>query len=292
MISPERGFASMEVVMATVPIPDKLLWPTMVALKALGGSASNDELLEKIIEIEGISDKVASVIHSDKRQTKLSYNLAWARTNLKKIGAIDNSSRGVWVLLPAGEKLTQEEVEAIPRLRRNKIRKQGAEKQPEGSPEEDVSPRSWKDELVQKLRAMAPSAFERLAQRLLRETGFIRVEVLGKSGDGGVDGVGVLQINLISFRVYFQCKRYTGSVGAAAIRDFRGAMAGRSDKGIFITTATFTADAKKEASRDGAIPIDLIDGDRLCVLLKDLKLGVKVELIEQITVQEGYFESV
>lgn len=278
--------------MATVPIPDKLLWPTVLALKALGGSASNEELLDKVIEMEGIPEKVASVIHSDNRQTKLSYNLAWARTNLKKYGAIDNSARGVWVLLPRGERLTQAEVDEIPKLRRGKQSIKQASLPHQDEAEVPQPEANWKDGLIAKLREMDPSAFERLAQRILRETGFTKVEVLGKSGDGGVDGVGVLQINLLSFRVYFQCKRYASSVGASSIRDFRGAMAGRSDKGIFITTATFTNEAKKEAARDGAIPIDLIDGDKLCALLKELKLGVKTELIEKVTVEEGYFESV
>ena len=277
--------------MATVPIPDKLLWPTMLAIKALGGSASNEELLDKVIELESIPDDVASVIHSDNRQTKLNYNLAWARTNLKKIGAIDNSSRGVWVLLPAGEQLTRKEVDEIPKQRRIKSRPDII-KPVEELADCDLQETTWKNTLIEQLRKMDPSAFERLAQRILRETGFTKVEVLGKSGDGGLDGVGVLQINLLSFRVYFQCKRYSSSVGASAIRDFRGAMAGRSDKGIFITTATFTGEAKKEASRDGAIPIDLIDGDKLCSLLKELKLGVRTELIEKIVIQEGYFESV
>ncbi len=247
--------------------------------------------MDKVIEMESIPEKVASIIHSDNRQTKLNYNLAWARTNLRKYGVIDNSARGVWVLLPRGERLTQAEVDEIPKLRRGKPSKK-EEEQLQDEAETALPEANWKDALIAKLRGMDPSAFERLAQRILRETGFTKVEVLGKSGDGGVDGVGVLQINLLSFRVYFQCKRYTSSVGASSIRDFRGAMAGRSDKGIFITTATFTTEAKKEAARDGAIPIDLIDGDRLCALLKELKLGVKTELIEKVTVQEGYFESV
>ena len=108
-----------------------------------------------------------------------------------------------------------------------------------------------------------------MAQRLLRESGFTKVEVRGKTGDGGIDGVGVLRVNLVSFQVFFQCKRWKGSVGASEIRDFRGAMMGRADKGLFITTGTFTAQASDEATRDGATAIDLIDGDRLCELLKD-----------------------
>lgn len=139
---------------------------------------------------------------------------------------------------------------------------------------------------------MDPGAFERLAQRLLREAGFIKVEVTGRSGDGGIDGIGVLRLNLLSFHVLFQCKRYSGSVAAREIRDFRGAMVGRSDKGLFITTGTFTADAKREATRDGAPAIELIDGDQLCDLLRQLKLGVKIELVERAVVDEEWLAKV
>src|SRR5207244_2458619 len=69
-----------------------------------------------------------------------------------------------------------------------------------------------------------PPAFERLCQRLLREEGFIKVEVTGHSGDGGIDGIGILRVSMLAFPVFFQCKRYKGSVGAGAVRDFRGAM--------------------------------------------------------------------
>jgi restriction system protein len=147
----------------------------------------------------------------------------------------------------------------------------------------------WKDRLMALLLALEPAAFERLCQRLLREFGFIKVEVTGKSGDGGIDGTGVLRVNLLSFHVLFQCKRYSGSVGASAVRDFRGAMVGRTDKGLIITTGTFTADARREATRDGAPAIDLVDGDALCDLLKDRRLGVTVEMVEQVTVDEDAF---
>lgn len=136
-----------------------------------------------------------------------------------------------------------------------------------------------------------PSAFERLAQRLLREAGFVKVEVTGRSGDGGIDGLGVLRLNLLSFQVLFQCKRYSGSVGPSTIRDFRGAMVGRSDKGLFITTGTFTAEARREATRDGAPPIELIDGDHLCDLLKNLSIGVRTEMVERVTIDTSWLAS-
>jgi restriction system protein len=148
----------------------------------------------------------------------------------------------------------------------------------------------WKDQLLAALRALRSDAFERLTQRILREAGFLKVEVTGRSGDGGIDGIGVLRVNLLSFQVLFQCKRYQGSVGAGAVRDFRGAMVGRSDKGLLITTGTFTPDAKREATRDGAPAIDLIDGDQLCDLLKQLKLGVRTEMVEKMIVESKWFD--
>lgn len=274
-----------------VPTFDQLMWPCLKALKAMGGSASNDELLAKVIEIEQISEDVASFIHTDNRQTKVGYNLAWAKTYLKRDGAIENSARGVWSITDIGEQMDEALVAGIParvrQARRNEVVAQEST--------DDQAPaelQSWRDTLLIKLREMDPSAFERLAQRLLREAGFIKVEVTGKSGDGGIDGIGVLRLNLLSFHVLFQCKRYSGSVGAREIRDFRGAMVGRSDKGLFLTTGTFTADAKREATRDGAPAIELIDGDQLCDLLRQLKLGVKIELVEQVIVDEEWLSKV
>jgi restriction system protein len=120
----------------------------------------------------------------------------------------------------------------------------------------------------------------------------VKVEVTGKSGDGGIDGIGVLRLNLLSFQVFFQCKRWKGSVGASTIRDFRGAMVGRADKGLVITTATFTADARREATRDGAPAIDLVDGDTLCDLLKSLRTGVSVQQVEHVVIDQKAFMDV
>jgi restriction system protein len=142
---------------------------------------------------------------------------------------------------------------------------------------------------------MPPSAFERLCQRLLRESGFIQVEVTGKVGDGGIDGKGVVKLGgVLSFHVVFQCKRYAGSVSPSAIRDFRGAMMGRADKGLFLTTGTFTQEARKEAQRDGAPPLDLIDGDDLVVMLKEKRLGVEVgqRIIEEISIDADWFQKI
>lgn len=283
--------------MREVPTFDELLWPSLSALKSTGGSASNDELLSRIIDQQKIPDDVASFVHTDGRQTKLGYNLAWAKTYLKKAGAVSNSQRGVWSLTELGEGMTPAEVAAIPALVRKNAYDLRKVPEPAGTvsqAEPDVADADteiapWRDSLLSILRHMEPAAFERLAQRLLREAGFIKVEVTGRSGDGGIDGVGVLRLNLLSFITLFQCKRYVGTVGSGAVRDFRGAMVGRSDKGLIITTGTFSADARREATRDGAPAIDLIDGDQLCTLLKDLKLGLRIQLIEQIVLDQDWF---
>jgi restriction system protein len=147
----------------------------------------------------------------------------------------------------------------------------------------------WQDRLLECLLKMKPAAFERLCQRILKESGFIKVDVTGRSGDGGIDGIGVLRLNLLSFHVFFQCKRWKGSVGASVIRDFRGAMVGRADKGLVMTTGTFSTDARKEATRDGAPAIDLVDGETLCELLKSLKIGVSIRNVEHVLVEQQAF---
>lgn len=279
----------------SVPTYDALLWPAVIAMKELGGSATNDELQEKVIELERIPESVQNVMHTDRR-TKLSYNLAWAKTYLGKAGVFENRSRGVWAITEHGKKVTELAVARIPQDVGRQYKAEKAKTSP--STDEDDEPlqpdaRNWKDELLAVITShMKPDAFERLSQRILRESGFVKVEVTGRTGDGGIDGVGVLRLALLSFQVYFQCKKYKGSVSAGAIRDFRGAMVGRTDKGLFITTGTFTSEAKKEATRDGAPAIDLIDGEILCDLLRKLNLGVETRMVESVSVNARFFSDI
>ncbi|WP_084649916.1 restriction endonuclease [Stappia stellulata] len=290
-----------------------MMLATVEALKRIGGSASIHELEEKVIEIEGVSEEEQSYTQpGNDPRTRVAYFLAWARTYLKRGGALENSSRGIWALTDTGEaivdarqteeiykRVIEEERERARAKRQDKQAKAAARKakrQAAASDEIELNgdeptgtDRDWKAVLLETLRGMDPSAFERLSQRLLREAGFIKVEVRGKTGDGGIHGVGVLRVNLVSFQVYFQCKRWKGSVGSKEIRDFRGALQGRADKGLFITTGAFTSQASEEATRDGAI--DLIDGERLCDLLKQYELGVATRMIEEVTVNGDWFDS-
>lgn len=267
---------------------------TALALSNLGGSASNQEILDEVIKVVSLPDRFIEVPHKNGGLTFLEYRLHWARTYLRKAGLVENTNRGVWALTPEGRTIAKDKLENVVRLVRTRdyearkaTRGQSIEETEEGADE-----LSWQEELLSILLKMTSAAFERLCQRLLRESGFVKVEVTGRSGDGGIDGQGVLRVNLVSFHVLFQAKRWQSSVGASVVRDFRGAMVGRADKGLIITTSTFTKDARIEATRDGAPAIDLVDGEDLCRLLKDTRIGVEVKLVEEVHINESVFATI
>lgn len=286
-----------------IPKWNQLFGPTIEALKALGGSGTIQEIVDKVIEQQQFSDAQLAVPHGDSAKTEIEYRLAWARTNLKNLGALENSVRGVWSLTEHGRTATEPQLIDQDREWRKGLAAQRAERlgqqPPDGAVEDDEVPDEldeldWKRQLLDRLMSMSPDGFERLSQRLLREAGFVNVTVTGKSGDGGIDGVGVYRVSLVSFQTFFQCKRYQGKVAPAAVRDFRGAMAGRGDKGLLITTGSFTKEAQNEATRDGAPPIELIDGDQLCDLLKSYELGVRTvtRVEEDVIVSPEFFDDI
>ena len=278
-----------------VPQYHELMWPALMALKELGGSATVQEMYERVVEAEHFTEEQQAIATKDGRMSEIQYRLHWARTHLKGIGAIANSARGVWAITDKGKMITPEQMEAETKAWRAEIQLRNKLKRAEEPGSEEPSgetPELWKDALIARLLQIPPDGFERLAQRLLREAGFVNVTVTGKSGDGGIDGVGTYRISLVSFPIYFQCKRYKGVVTPGAVRDFRGAMAGRGEKGLLITTGSFTRDAQAEASRDGAPPVELIDGDRLCDLLREYGLGVDVRqrIEEDVIVNPEFFD--
>lgn len=279
----------------------KLFNPVLSALHALGGSGSVEEIDEKVIELERLPEEAISQLHDPDKsaQTEIAYQLAWVRTYLKNYGLLENSSRGIWALTAKGHEtkvVDPKEVEKFVQSRRKP--KVQAEVNPQVDPQDLLASgvqggdSDWRERLHQILtQKISPGGFERLIQRLLRESGFTQVEVTGRTGDEGIDGRGIARINgLMSFHIYFQCKRYKGTVGAGEVRDFRGAMVGRGDKGLFITTGTFSPSAVKEATRDGAPPIDLVDGIELSEKLKAMGLGVSVVTREEVTVDESWFD--
>lgn len=258
--------------------------PLLDALRKLGGSGSPDEVVEQIAADQHVSDDIQNELTSS-GQPRFKNQVAWARFYLTKEGLLGSSRRGVWSLTERGRTtaLTYEQAHSIFRhwvsifQEQRRAKAADAILMEEQTVEEAETPTGdYRAAILDIMRNLPPAGFERLSQRLLREAGFIHVEVTGQSNDGGIDGHGILQVNpLVSFKVLFQCKRYANSVTPSIVRDFRGAMSGRADKGIIITTGTFTAEARREASRDGAPPIELVDSEKLIDMLENLELGLR-----------------
>lgn len=280
--------------------------PAFTALKELGGSGTNDEILNQVIKDLNIPDEVADITHMGKvNQSELSYQLAWARTYLSKYGVIQNSARSVWSITPefvGVDVLDEKEIVAsVVKKNAEKRNKATTTTTTDDIPEDDdptnddeeypdeIKP--WKEKLAEILQSMNPYGFERLTQRVLRECGFSQVEVTKKSGDGGIDGTGKLKINgIFSFNVAFQCKRYSGVVGAPDIRDFRGSLTTNIEKGLFITTGTFSKAAREEACSPGKQQIDLLDGEEFINKLTEYEIGVHP--VTTYAIDEEFFKKI
>lgn len=265
--------------------------PLIASLREMGGSASSYEATDAVIERENIPEKELEKTNKN-GQSNVRNAIAWARRYLVYSGHIDSSARGVWRLTEKGlqEDLSKlSPVDLFKSVQRSRKTEKSSELASKATTEVEVEEKileSEETQLLPVLKTLSPEGFERLCQRLLREHGFQNVKVTGRSGDGGIDGEGILEINaLLSFKVIFQCKRYQGSVGSGMIRDFRGAMIGRADKGIFLTTGSFSMDAKKEAVRDGANPIELVDGEKLVRMFERLELGLKPRTIYEVDLE-------
>lgn len=281
-----------------MPAYSDLINPTLAALQELGGSGNINEIYAEVIKHLDLSDEIIDFPHSEKSsQTEIQYRLAWARTYLKYYGVIINTSRSIWVILPQHKDTMFVDVDDCI----NTVRKLSENKKTSNSNDnenleddglelpEEIKP--WRVKLHDILTTMDPFAFERLTQRLLRECGFSEVEVTRKTGDGGIDGFGRLKINgLFSFKVAFQCKRYSGNVPSSDIRDFRGSLTTDFEKALFITTGSFSKPAKEEAMTPGKIQIDLIDGEEFINRLAEFRIGVKP--VTDYEVDEDYFNKV
>lgn len=282
-----------------MPAYSDLINPTFKALKNLGGSGSIEEIYDEVLKSLSLPDELVKFPHSEKsNQTEIQYRMAWSRTYLKKYGVIENSSRGVWAVLPEYNDIESINVEdciaKVQAMVGNKTK--NSKSQPDTNLEDDgvelpdeIKP--WRARLHNTLITMNPYAFERLTQRLLRECGFSQVKVTRKSNDGGIDGFGRFMINgIFSFKVAFQCKRYSGSVPVSDIRDFRGSLTTDIEKALFITTGYFPNSVKEEAMTPGKIQIDLIDGDEFINKLAEYEIGVKP--VTDYDIDEEFFSKI
>lgn len=291
------------------PTYTELIVPTYDALKQLGGSGTNNEIYERVSVDLNLSDEVLDEPHlGSLNQSEVEYQLAWARTYLKNYGIIVNSARSVWSITSEyASELTVSAKEIVAFTVQKNVKKREMAKSNDKSdgktdkPEDDSDSnddvefpdevKPWRQQLANVLQNMDPYGFERLSQRLLRECGFTQVSVTKKSGDGGIDGTGKLKINgIVSFNVAFQCKRYKGLVSSGDIRDFRGSLTTDIEKGIFITTGSFSKAAKDEATTPGKKQIDLIDGEEFISKLAEYSIGVKE--VKTYEIDEDFFAKI
>jgi restriction system protein len=255
--------------------------PILSILRESGDVGTPSEIVDRSIELAGVSEQEQQAVNKN-GQSRIRNQVHWARQYLVWAGYLDSSRRGIWSLTEKGRTVDLSSFDPLHVFKAVQREKTGARQQTDRTEQLSDEPVPDDDELLphrvrilEIIRSLPPDGFERLSQRLLRVSGFQQVSVSGRSGDGGIDGIGTLKVNpFVSFNVLFQCKRYKGAVTPSQVRDFRGAMMGRADKGIIITTGTFTIDAKKEARRDGVPPIELVDGDALIEMLEKLELGL------------------
>jgi len=216
---------------------------------------------------------------------------------------LDSLKHGTWRLTPEGKEASISENDAGIIFQKwvaihHKARKIAAENISAVTPKtpEDSNPEEFETDdemdLLEILRGLSPVGFEKVCRELLRESGFENVEITGGTADGGIDGYGTLEINpFVSFKVLFQCKRYSAknTVSRAQVGDFRNAMIGRAEKGIIITTSSFTNAARQEAAREGAPPIELVDSKKLVEMFQRVELGVIKKTV--FSVDLHYFEN-
>lgn len=258
--------------------------PMIEVLKANGGSGNTSEIVDKIIEFLNIPEAVVSETLPS-GESRVRNRIQWARFYLGKAGMINTQRRGFWELTQEAYETAfdEETVYSIFSGVHREFNKKAEKVTTAESEDEIVDDEEHSIPLINILQKLKAEGFERICKRLLTEIGIHDIEITGKAGDQGIDGKGLIKINdVVNFNIIFQCKRYKETISPHHVRDFRGAMQGRADKGLIITTGRFTSEAKKEANRDGVPAIELIDGERLVALFEKYELGLKPVTVYQI----------
>jgi len=258
----------------------KYINPVLTTLQSNGGAGDSSDVIEQVIDKLGITEAELEETTSN-GQSRIRNQIQWARFYLFKAGLIDNAQRGIWRLTNDGldRRLNDDGVYNLFKGVQNSVKKTPTTKLKKAEPVFENVPTEDEEHslgLINIIQNLSPAGFEKLCKRLLTEIGINEIVITGGSGDQGIDGKGIVKLNdVVSLNIVFQCKRYKETVSPHHVRDFRGAMQGRGEKGLIITTGRFTKEAKSEANRDGVTPIELIDGDRLVELFEKYRLGLK-----------------
>lgn len=274
-----------------LPHGRELAYATLQAVDKRGGSAQSKELRNAVSEITGFTEGELEKLSL--KSVKM--QMGWARTGLKSSGHLDNSQRGVWSLTVEGRSLLLLDPSVAQETARHAYERGWVQRKREKALREAAeavadSAEDWKDDLLQTVKSIEPVSFARLFLRLLKEAGFKYLEPVGQNGEDEFVGVGVYRHHLISSRVYVRCQRRADSIPVRELRAFADAMSSRANRGLYITTSTFTPDAQRLA-KAGDQPIDLIDGEELCDLLREYEMGVKVEMREHVTINKEFLDA-
>ncbi len=261
--------------------------PLLRVMKNLGGSGAASDVVDAVIADMKIPDaEVEQLIPSG--QSRVRNQIQWGRFYLTKAGLMDSPKSGYWRLTQEGAEARLSEAQVYELFQRVHQQFGGTGRKKPKQAETSIDNAIVEDEehsesLIETLKGLSPKGFERICKRLLAEIGIHDIQITGGSGDQGVDGIGRIRLNdVVNFNIVFQCKRYKETVSPALVRDFRGSMQGRAEKGLILTTGRFTPDAQKEASRDGVPPIELIDGERLVALFEKYQLGLRPKVVYDI----------
>ena len=274
-----------------VPTISDLMWPTIKALRALGGSASIHEIVDEIISSEQFPGEVLSVMHGDGPHSEVAYRAQWARTWLRQCGAIENSSRGVWKLTDIGISL-QDDEETKMLVQESRKKQQGNQRVPATKKVHLLNEDDWKGDLLTAIREMSRESSSRFFKQILLKSGFTAVELIRQVDDQYIEAIGILNLSITSFRARFRCKRSLSPIESYEIRDLRTDTAGTANKSIFMTTGEFTPDAEREACRGLEPSIELIDASKFCDLVKDLGLGLSTRQVEVVEFHPEYFDGI
>lgn len=267
--------------------------PLLIELKKLGGEAKPKDLYERVAKHfpELTREDLERKLDSSPSIYKWRNMVQWVRQTLVSSGDIDGSVHGVWKITEQGLKKLEEELgnDGVTNINTNKNVDRSNDISLEdllNTQESRVSAR-----LLEILKELSPTAFEKFAKQFLEAFGFSDVVVTKRSKDGGIDGYGKLRQGIVKINAAFQCKRWQDtSVPRTEIDKFRGAISGEFDQGIFLTTSTFTNEASKASIKPGAVPIILIDGEKMVELMKQQGIGVSKKPLYYIDIDEHFFD--
>jgi restriction system protein len=271
-------------------LPDSTRYIPLVieALRSVNGLAKASAVKQWIAEsLTAKGESVPDTILTSGAQ-KFANDIQWARMYLVNAGLVEpmkTAGYGNWKLTREGWSVPLDEASVVAiygaTALKGKSQTNDTQEAPPEDPQQESLPgtESWEFVLKKILTTLPDKGFERLCAAIMTNNGLLATKVTGQTGDGGVDGEGMLAIDdygLIKAPVAWQCKRFNGSnnVGSKEVRDFRGAIDGRAKYGLIFTTSSFTPSAEAEARRPGATPVELVGLDRLIDLMRNKKLGV------------------